>query len=193
MTAQGTKTAFRPPEPRLSETEFLGLAERLPDWSLEYLAGGTLIFMPPTDPLTSRRNALIVHRLTAWADPVASVVSGPDGGFLLPDGSRMAPDAAWFSLPRFEAAQLPGVRFPVFAPEFVVELRSPSDRRRGLEDKMESWIANGVQLGWLIDPIDRAVTLYRPDRDPEVRSDPGEVPGEGPLVGFILSMDRILS
>ena len=149
--------------------------------------------MPPTDPFTSERNALIVHRLTAWArERGGGVVSGPDGGYFLPDGSRFAPDAAWFEKKRYQAALTPGVRFPVFVPELVVELRSPSDRRRALEEKMEAWIANGARLAWLIDPMENSVAIYRPDQAPEVLAGPAEVKGDGPVEGFTLALDGIL-
>ncbi|MEI9900561.1 MAG: Uma2 family endonuclease [Hyphomicrobium sp.] len=85
-------------------------------------------------------------------------------GFFLPDGARRSPDACWFDAARWEAAKTPGTRFPVFAPEFVIEVRSPGDRLPVLQAKMEEYIANGVQLGWLIDPSARAVTIYRPGR-----------------------------
>ena len=192
MMAQGTKSALSPAEPRLSEAEFLLLAEQLPDWILEYSADGQLTFMPPTDPITSERNATIVHRLKAWAQETGrGVVSGPDGGFKLPDGSRMAPDAAWFERQRWQAAQVPDARFPVFAPEFIIELRSPSDRRQTLEEKMQSWVANGVLLGWLVDPIERTVTIYRPGREAELVQNPAVVAGDGPLEGFLLPLAGI--
>lgn len=193
MTAQGTKTAAIPVEALITESQFLSLAEQLPDWTLEYSVEEGLTFMPPTDPLTSRRNSLIVYRLSAWAEGGSGIVSGPDGGFLLPDGARLAPDAAWFNEARYQAAQVPGVRFPLFVPEFVIELRSPSDRRYKLEDKMQSWMKNGVALGWLVDPLERSVTVYRPALAPEVLANPVEVRGEGPVAGFTLTLDRILS
>jgi Uma2 family endonuclease len=84
------------------------------------------------------------------------------------------------------------MRFPVFAPEFVIELRSPDDKPSALRDKMQECIDNGVQLGWLIDPIKRRVEIYRPGRDPEVLSNPAKVSGERPVVGFVLDLDRIL-
>lgn len=192
MTVQATKTAFSPVEPRLSEAKFLGLVNQLPDWTLEYSAEGILTFMPPTDPITSRRNSLITHRLTAWAEKVGTgMVSGPDGGFLLPDGSRLSPDAAFFSEARWNAAQVPGVRFPVFVPEFVIELRSPTDRRRNLEEKMENWIANGVQIGWLVDPLERTVSIYRANHPCETISNPAQVNGDAPVAGFVLPLASI--
>jgi len=118
---------------------------------------------------------------------------GPDTGFRFPDGSRLAPDAAWFDAARFAKAEQSGERFPVFAPEFVIEVRSPDDRLRPLREKMETYLANGVQLGWLIDPMERTVTIYRPAQPPQVLNHPASVEGEGPVAGFVLNLDRILT
>src|SRR5262249_23691512 len=118
--------------------------------------------------------------------------TGPDVSFLFPNGSRWCPDAAWFDAARWEAARRPDTRFPVFVPEFVIELRSPEQRARPLREKMEDYLRNGVQLGWLSDPMDRTVTIYRPGREPEVLVRPPSVSGEGPVEGFVLPMDGIL-
>ena len=93
---------------------------------------------------------------------------------------------------RWRAAQTPGTLFPKFAPDFVIEVRSPAQRARPLREKMVEYMENGVKLGWLIDPIERTVTIYRPGREPEVLDNPATVAGEGPVEGFVLSLDRIL-
>jgi Uma2 family endonuclease len=80
----------------------------------------------------------------------------------------------------------------VFAPEFVIEVRSPKQRARPLREKMQEYIANGVQLGWLIDPVEGTVTIYRPGREPEVLNHPASISGEGPVEGFALNLDGIL-
>ena len=85
------------------------------------------------------------------------------------------------------------MRFPVFAPDFVIEVRSPDDRIGPLREKMEEYIANGVQLGWLIDPMERTVTIYSSAQPPRVLDRPAAVTGEGPVAGFVLSLERILN
>lgn len=178
--------------PGLSEAQFLALCDEFPDCMLEYTADGTVIVMPPTDPENSARVAHTVRRLGNWAEAHGGIVIGPDGGFFLPDGSRRLPDAAWFDSARWEAAKTPGRRFPVFAPEFLIEVRSPEQRARPLREKMEEYIANGVQLAWLIDPMEHTVTIYRPGRAAEILDRPASVAGEGPVAGFLLSLDGIL-
>lgn len=72
-----------------------------------------------------------------------------------------------------------------------MELRSHSDRLKILREKMAEWIGNGAQLGWLIDPENRTVEVYRPAKEPEVLANPTEVKGEGPVEGFVLHMEAV--
>ncbi|HEY1754677.1 MAG TPA: Uma2 family endonuclease [Bryobacteraceae bacterium] len=179
--------------PGLSEADFLALAEEFPDCFLEYTPEGTVLITPPTDPETSARIAEVTFQLKQWAKAEGrGIVLGPDGGFFFPDGSRRSPDAAWFNAARWRKSQRPGTRFPTFAPEFLIEVRSPEQRSRPLREKMEEYIANGVQLGWLIDPIARTVEIYRPGHEPEVLDNPATLAGEGPVAGFVLDLNGIL-
>lgn len=179
--------------PGLSEAEFLALAEEFPDCFLEYTAEGTVLIMPPTDPVSGMRVFEVGRQLGNWAIVDGrGHVSGPEGGFLFPDGSRRSPDATWFSKDRWAKAQRPGTVFPVFAPEFVIEVRSTQQRRRPLREKMSEYMANGVQLGWLIDPIEHSVEIYRAGREPELLQNPATVSGEGPIEGFTLDLNGIL-
>ena len=179
--------------PGMTEAEFLDLCDKFPDAMLEYTPDGTILIMPPTDPETGSQNAEIVIQLGIWARTHGGKVVGPDAGFFFPVGSRRSPDAAWFDSARWQAAKRPGTRFPQFAPDFVIELRSPTDRLSVLREKMQEYIDNGVQLAWLIDPKTRAVTIYRPSREPEMLTNPATVSGEGPVAGFVLSLDAIFT
>lgn len=179
--------------PGLSEAQFLALAEDFPDCFLEYTAEGTVLIMPPTDPASSERVNEVVYQLTAWAKAdKRGRVFGPDGGFFLRDGSRLSPDATWVDRQKWEEAQQPGRLFPVFAPEFVIEVRSSKQRRSPLREKMDEYIANGVELGWLIDPIEHTVEIYRQGRAPELLNRPQTVSGEGAVAGFVLDLTGIL-
>src|SRR5437879_6747474 len=179
--------------PGLSEAEFLKLCAKFPDAMVEYTSDGRVIVMPPTDPESGVRNAEVLGQLKNWADKQGKGhVCGPDAGFRFRDGSRRSPDAAWFDGARWRAAKKPRVRFPVFAPDFVIEVRSPDDRIGALREKMEEYIANGVQLGWLIDPMERTVTIYSSGQPPRVLENPATVTGEGPVAGFVLNLERIL-
>ena len=180
--------------PDLTHAQFLALCEKFPEATVECSEEGEIIVMPPADRNSSARVALVVHRLLTWVEKMGrGKVCGPDGGFRLPGGARRSPDAAWF------VGDPPNERFPVFAPQFVIEVRSPDDRVARLRDKvarlrdkMERYIAAGVQLAWLIDPIERSVTIYRVSGEPEVLVNPASVAGEGPVEGFELDLAGIL-
>jgi Uma2 family endonuclease len=178
--------------PGLSEAQFLALCDEFPDCTLEYTTDGVVIVMSPTDPESSARVAETVRQLANWVAVRGGLVIGPDGGFFFRDGSRRSPDAAWFDSARWQAAKTPDRRFPVFAPEFLIEVRSPEQRARPLREKMDEYMTNGVQLAWLIDPIDHTVTIYRQGRAAEIIERPASVAGEGPVDGFVLSLEGIL-
>ena len=178
--------------PGLNEREFLDLCRQFPDATLEYEPDGTVLIMPPTDPESGMRLAVIICELMNWSRRIGKgSVVGSDAGFFLPGGSRRSPDAAWFDSNRWKAAKVRGLSFPVFAPDFVIELRSPYDRLAPQARKMQEYIENGVKLGWLIDPQNRTVTVYRPGEAPTVLANPAEVAGEGPVEGFVLSLAEI--
>jgi len=180
--------------PGLSEADFLALAEEFPDCFLEYTAEGTVLIMPPTDPDTGARVMRVAYQLMQWNEIHGrGIVTGADAGFFFADGSRRSPDAAWFEADRWRKSQKKGTRFPRFAPDFLIEVRSPEQRARPLREKMEEYMANGVQLGWLIDPIAHSVAIYRPGREPEVLNNPTTVSGEGPVEGFVLDLSGILT
>jgi len=175
--------------PELTDEQFLALCELFPDATLEYTEEGEIIVMPPTDPISGARGAFVVQRLLNWVDKTGrGMVCGPDAGFRFSTRARRSPDASWF-----ENYPVTQERFPVFAPQFVIEVRSPDDRIARLRDKMQRYIAAGVLLAWLIDPFERTVTIYRPNREPEVLSDPASVAGDGPVEGFVLDLAGILA
>ena len=166
--------------PGLTDAQFQEFCEQYADFRLEYTAEGELIIMPPTDPETSARNATLAAQLFNWARPDGrGIATESSGGFVLPNGARLAPDAAWISRTRLRAKQ---------CPEFVIELLSPTDRPRKVHAKMLEWIANGVELGWLIDPKKQSVTIYRPGQEPEIRAGVAGIAGEGPVDGFVLDL-----
>lgn len=180
--------------PNLTEEGFDALCAKFPDATLEYTTDGTVLIMPPTDPESSERVVEVVTQLRNWAQREGhGRVSGPDGGFYFQDGSRRSLDAAWFDDARWRAAKSSGARFPVFAPEFVMEVRSPDDRIRVLREKMQEYIANGVKLAWLIDPLERTVEIYRFGSTPEVLTNPASVAGDGPIAGFVLPLERVFT
>jgi len=107
----------------------------------------------------------------------------------LPNGARRSPDAAWIFKHRIKDVDPAAFgRYWHVCPNFVIELRSQSDRIRILREKMGEWLANGAQLAWLIDPEVRTVEIYRPGFEAETRSGVSSVAGEGPVLGFVLEL-----
>jgi Uma2 family endonuclease len=111
---------------------------------------------------------------------------------MLPDGSALSPDASWVNRERLAALTREQKRkFPPIAPDFLIELTSPTDRLPQLRKKMETWIANGVKLAWLLDADRRTAYIYRPRREPEKLIEPRELKGDGPVAGFVLELAEI--
>jgi Uma2 family endonuclease len=75
--------------------------------------------------------------------------------------------------------------FAPVVPEFLVEVRSPSDRLPALGTKMHEWIANGCRLAWLIDPINRSAAIYRADGTVTEAPFDETLNGEDVLPGFV--------
>ncbi len=185
---------FMPAQP-LSDDELIAFSRANQGFPVERDAEGYVVVMSPTGLEGSRRNLEILLELGLWNRREGhGVVTESDGGFTLPDGSVRAPDAAWTAADRFNA--LPAQerkRFARISPDFIIELRSPSDIRLELEEKMDMWMRNGVALAWLIDPEERTVTIYRPDQASETLGNISQVSGEGPIAGFILPLDRVFT
>lgn len=156
-------------------------------------ANGELILMSPTGLEGSSWISELITELNLWArQDGRGKVFDSNGGFTLPDGSMRAPDAAWVSWRRWNAVPRDEQkRYGRVSPEFVIEMRSESDRLSMLQEKMRLWIANGVELAWLIDPERNVVEVYRQGEEPEVHEQPTSVQGSGPVAGFELVLDRI--
>jgi len=177
----------------LTDDQFFDFCQLNPDLRLERNAKGDIIIMPPAGGVTSWRNSEIVIALGNWAKKDGrGVVFDSSGGFNLPKGGTRAPDAAWVKKSKL-ATLTPAEKskFPPICPNFVIELRSRTDRLRDLQDKMEEYVANGIELGWLIDPEARKVHIYRPDRPIEVLENPTAVSGEDVLPGFVLNVTEL--
>lgn len=181
------------PPLRVSRKLFEQLTVENPDARLERARDGTLVIVPPTGSDGSCRSMSLGAQLWAWNEGTGSgKVSDASGGFELPDGSVRAPDAAWISLERWQRLTKRERRtFAPLCPDFVVELRSPSDRIVDLREKMAAYLTNGARLGWLIDPDERRVEIYRPDREVEVVLDPDTISAEDLLPGFVLKLAPI--
>lgn len=178
---------------RVGDEELFKLCVRNPELRIERSAEGDLIVMTPAGWESGRRNAEIVYALTGWAKEDGSgVVADSSTGFLLPNGAMRAPDAAWVE--RSRLARIPPEqkqRFLPLCPDFVIELRSPSDALSDLQAKVEEYRDAGARLGWLIDPEERRVHVYQPNRPVQVLDGPAEVSGDSELSDFVLELGPI--
>ena len=179
---------------KVTPEQFEALAVANRDLRLERTAIGELIVNPPTGWETGKRNFSLTGQLARWCEENEDLGEGFDSssGFILPNGATRSPDASWVSRPRWEALtpQQKGT-FPNICPDFVVELRSSSDTLSDLQEKMREYIENGARLGWLFNPKQRQVEIYRPGFGPEVLENPVEISGEDVLPGFILNLNKL--
>lgn len=177
----------------VDDTSFADLCRQNPDLRIERTAEGAVIIMAPAGSSSGRRNSAIVSFLYHWAraDGTGTIYDSSTG-FKLPNGAIRSPDAAWVTNDRL-AALPPGAEdgFAPLCPDFVVELRSVSDRLAAVQAKMDEYMANGVRLGWLIDPIERTVYIYRPTRPVEILAGPAQMAGDPELSGFVLPLDDV--
>lgn len=177
----------------MTDQEFVRLCAEHPDLRFETTGEGDLIVMSHAFSLQGVRTAEIATQLANWAlEDGRGVVSDSSTGFVLPNGARRSPDAAWTLKSRVQQLD-PASRegFWHLCPDFIIELRSPSDRPRAVREKMHEWIASGAQLAWLIEPTERTVTIYRASGEPEIHSPAESIAGEGPVEGFVLSLPKV--
>jgi Uma2 family endonuclease len=199
MTKVLPQTAIHPvvlrlhPVIKLTDEQLLELCALNSELWIERTAQGDLVIMPPAGAGTSDRNSELNFQLRLWAkQDQTGVAFESSAGFKLPNGAIRGPDAAWVRRSRLASlTREEKEKFLPLCPDFVVELRSPTDSLSMLQDKMQEYMANGAQLGWLIDPISRRVHVYRPQHHPEILEAPKTIPGDSILPGFVLDLQKI--
>jgi Uma2 family endonuclease len=177
-----------------TDEEYFDFCQQHKDLRIETNKDGDLIIMPPTGAETSDRNTEILRQLANWArEDKKGKVFESNVEFELPNGAKKSPDASWILRERYFSLTLEQREgFPPIAPDFVVELRSKTDRLKPIQDKMAEYIENGVRLGWLIDPYKKRVHIYRQNGEIEILENPKIVSGEDVLEGFELDLEEIL-
>ena len=177
----------------LSDDEFEKICAANSSVQMERTKEGEIIVNPPTGGFTSEGNSEITKQLGNWNDlHLGGSVYDSNGGFYLPDGSMLSPDAAYVRKEKLKGlSREERRRFLRLCPDFVIELLSSSDQLSGAKNKMESWIANGAALGWLIDPDQKTVYVYEPGKPPRGNEATTRVVGVGPVDGFVLDLTRL--
>src|SRR4029450_8473680 len=181
------------PAINLTDDQLFELCQLNRDWRIEYTAQGELIVMPPTGGENSNRNAELTYQVQAWTRrDQAGVAFDSSGGFKLPNGATRSPDAAWVRRSRLAGlTREQKQKFLPLCPDFVIELRSPTDTLRTVLDKMQEYLDNGAQLGWLLGPLARRVHVYRPQGPPEILEAASTVSADPFLPGFVLDLRKI--
>lgn len=177
----------------LTSEQFLQLCSDNRDLRFELTAQKELVIMPLPGANTSRRNIIITTELTIWARKDGTGITfDPACWFILPNGANRGPDAAWLKRERWEAlTDEERENGAPLCPDFVVELMSPSDRLADQQEKMEEYIANGAQLGWLIHPKTRTVYVYRTGVPVQKLENPSTLTGDPVLQGFLFNVAEI--
>ncbi len=179
---------------KVSDRELERLAQDNPDARLETNSIGQLIVMPPTGGETGERNSELIFQVKLWnKQSKLGKVFDSSTGFKLSNDAIRSPDVSWIPLAKWNALSAEQRRkyLPV-DPDFVLELMSPTDSVSELQKKMGEYMKCGVRLGWLINPDDKQVEIYRQERSTEILDNPQTLSGEDVLPNLIVDLSEIL-
>ncbi|MDM8551188.1 Uma2 family endonuclease [Desulfobacterales bacterium HSG2] len=176
----------------MTDERFYRLCQNNPDIKFEY-SKGELIVMSPTGGETGKRNAEITAEFVLWNRRARlGEVFDSSSGFRLPNGSDRSPDVSWVRKEQWDAlTSEQREKFPPIAPDFVLELMSPTDNLKTVQEKMKEYMDNGVRLGWLIDCKNHRVEIRRQGRETEMLQSPQSLSGEDVLPGFTLDLQMV--
>ncbi len=177
----------------MTDEELLRFCAENESLRIERDANGEIIVMTPPGLDGGGTELDVAAELRAWAlQDGRGRAFGPNSGVTLPDGSMRLADACWIAWPRLNALTAEQrLRFPPICPEFVIEVRSNSDRLKPLQEKMRMWIANGAELAWLVDPSRKTVEIYRPGQAMEEQQGQSAVYADAPVGGFVLELGKV--
>ena len=182
-----------PPSLKFTDDEFEQIVAFNKELRLELTAQGELIIMSPTGGETGNRNFDLIGQIWFWnCKNNLGKAFDSSTGFKLPNGATRSPDAAWIKMERWDAlTPQQRKKYLPLCPDFAVELVSESDDVEDTRKKMREYIENGLRLGWLINPKDKQVEIYRIGKEVEILDSPNSLSGEDVLEGFILDLEVI--
>jgi Uma2 family endonuclease len=180
-------------EHRLTDEEYFAFCMANSNLSIERTAQGEIVIVPPAGGESDHRSLDVASQLHVWAmRDGRGTAFGSSVEFILPSSAALSPDAAWVLREKIERLTKEERRkFLRLVPDFVAEVMSPSDRLAAVQAKMDEWIANGVLLGWLVDGDAQTVYVYRTDKAMEKVTGATNLPGDGPIAGFVLDLTGI--
>ena len=193
LTEQEPLVVHTRPVIDMDDEQFFQFCQLNRDLQIERTAEGDIIIMAPEGGSSGRGSSTLNAKFERWAERDGTgQVFGSSTGFTLPNGAMRSPDVAWVRNDRLDAlTEEEWQKFLPLCPDFVLELRSPSDAIGALQKKMEEYRENGAQLGWLLDPLGKRVHVYRPGAAVEVLDNPASVAGDPVLRGFVLDVLQI--
>ena len=174
----------------LTDEQFYHLCQDNQTWNLERNQKGELLIMPPVGGNSGKQEANLIVKVGVWNEQTQlGEVFSSSTIFRLPNGGDRSPDVAWIKRERWEALSAEErEKFPPLCPDFVIELRSRTDSLTSLQDKMREYLASGLRLGWLINPQQQQVEIYRLNSAVEIINLPAILSGEDVLTGFVLNL-----
>ena len=177
----------------ITDEQFYELCQANPNVKFERSAAAELIIMAPTGGETGSYNSEINADFVIWnRQTQLGKVFDSSTCFKLPKGGERSPDVAWVALERWNKLTREQQRkFPPIAPDFVLELLSPTDSLQKTQAKMQEYMSSGVRLGWLVDRDNHYVEIYRMNQPVEVLRNPEQLSGEDVLPEFVLNMNIV--
>ena len=177
----------------LTDEQFESLCKNHPDLKFELNKQGDLVIVPPKSPEAGWKNSELITEVGIWSrSDQTGIVFDSSTMFTLPNGAKRSPDVSWMPKEKYDSlSDEEKQTFSAIVPDFVIELRSPSDNLKPIQNKMREYIENGVKLGWLIDPNKKEVHIYRKNGEIEILENPDSVSGEDVLKGFSLDLSRL--
>lgn len=174
----------------LTDEQFYRLCSKNRDWQFERNAKGELIIMPPVGGVSGNREADLITEVNIWNRQTnLGKVFSSSTIFRLPNGGDRSPDVAWVKLESWESlTEEQQEKFPPICPDFVIELRFRTDSLEALQNKMQEYLDSGLKLGWLINPQNEEVEVYRSSQSMELIKLPASLSGEDILPGFVLEL-----
>ncbi len=178
---------------RISETDLEKLCQENPEARLEINTEGQLIIMSPTGSESGKRNTSLIFQVELWnRQQNLGIVFDSSTGFKLSNGAIRSPDVSWVTLAAWNSLTKQQQRkFAPIDPDFVIELMSPTDDLDELQGKMQEYRNCGVRLGWLINPDEKQVEIYRQQEEPEILNNPQTLSGEQILPNLIVDLQDI--
>lgn len=178
----------------MNDDEFTRFCQDNPDLKFERRKNGDIVFVANTGGEIGNYNLEIGTDFGIWNRQARwGLFFDSSTAFRLPDTSIMSPDIAGLARSRWDG--LTGderKKILLLCPDFVLELRSPSDRLKDAKEKMDDWMANGCRLGWLIDPVEPKTYIYRAGQETQEVSGLGKLSGEAVLPGFLLDLATLV-